>query len=85
MKSAEQQARDMLERAGVENAQNISASDIVEIANLIAIKPTNETIERCATIAETLERGTRYQWVSDSLFGGLVKQIADRIRTLKHE
>lgn len=34
--SAEQQARDMLERAGVEDAQNMTSGDLVEIANLIA-------------------------------------------------
>lgn len=35
MASAEQQARDMLERAGVEDAQSMTAGDLVEIANLI--------------------------------------------------
>lgn len=34
--SAEQQARDMLERAGVDYAQSMAAGDLVEIANLIA-------------------------------------------------
>jgi len=34
--SAEQQARDMLERMGVENAQSWSAGEVVELANLIA-------------------------------------------------
>ena len=33
--TVEQQARDMLERIGVENAQNFSAGDLVELANLI--------------------------------------------------
>jgi hypothetical protein len=41
--SAEQQARDMLERAGVENAQDLSASSLVEIANLIAGVVPKET------------------------------------------
>jgi hypothetical protein len=36
MKTAEQLARDMLERAGVEGAQNWTTGDLVEIANLIA-------------------------------------------------
>lgn len=31
----EQQARDMLERIGVENAQNFSAGELVELANMI--------------------------------------------------
>jgi len=34
--TAEQQARDMLERAGVKDTQNFSSGDLVEIANLIA-------------------------------------------------
>ena len=34
--SAEQQARDMLARMGVEGAQEFSAGDLTEIANLIA-------------------------------------------------
>lgn len=34
-KSAEQQARDMLERMGVEDAQSFSSGDVVELANLI--------------------------------------------------
>jgi hypothetical protein len=34
--SAEQQARDLLERCGVEDAQSFSAGDVVELANLIA-------------------------------------------------
>lgn len=36
MKSAEQQARDLLERYGVSDAQSWSAGDLVELANLIA-------------------------------------------------
>jgi hypothetical protein len=38
-KSAEQQARDMLERMGVPDAQSYSAGDLVELANLIASTP----------------------------------------------
>lgn len=34
--SAEQQARDLLERCGVEDAQSFTAGDVVELANLIA-------------------------------------------------
>ena len=36
MKSAEQQARDMLARMGVPDAQSYSSGDLVELANLIA-------------------------------------------------
>lgn len=35
MKSCEQQARDMLERTGWEEAQSLTAGDVVELANLI--------------------------------------------------
>lgn len=35
-KSAEQQARDLLERLDVEDAQSFSSGDLVELANLIA-------------------------------------------------
>lgn len=35
-KSAEQQARDLLERMGIEDAQSFSSGDLVELANLIA-------------------------------------------------
>ncbi len=34
--TAEQRARDMLERMGVEDAQSFTAGDVVELANLIA-------------------------------------------------
>jgi len=35
-KSAEQQARDLLEQYGLEDAQSMAAGDLVELANLIA-------------------------------------------------
>ncbi len=35
-KSVEQQARDLLERMGIEGAQSFSSGDLVELANLIA-------------------------------------------------
>jgi hypothetical protein len=34
-KSIEQQARDLLERMGVKEAQSLSSGDVVELANLI--------------------------------------------------
>jgi hypothetical protein len=34
--TAEQQARDLLERVGVQEAQSFSSGDVLEIANLIA-------------------------------------------------
>jgi hypothetical protein len=36
MATAEQMAREMLDRAGVDGALDMSASDLVEIANMIA-------------------------------------------------
>ena len=36
----EQQARDLLERMGIEDAQSFSSGDLVELANLIANKQT---------------------------------------------
>ncbi len=57
MKSAEQQARDMLERAGVPNAQDYSAGDLVEIANLIAFSNANGPAE--------LKRGVGYESMSE--------------------
>lgn len=35
-KSAEQEARDLLEQYGLEHAQSLSAGDVVELANAIA-------------------------------------------------
>lgn len=36
MQSVEQDARDLLERAGVEDAQSMTSGDLVEIANLLS-------------------------------------------------
>lgn len=36
MKSAEQDARDLLEQCGVDDAQSFTARDVVALANLIA-------------------------------------------------
>lgn len=36
MKSVEQECRDLLERIGVEGAQNFSAGELVELANVVA-------------------------------------------------
>jgi hypothetical protein len=36
VKSAEQEARDLLEQCGIEDAQSFSAGDVVALANLIA-------------------------------------------------
>jgi hypothetical protein len=39
MSTAEQQARDLLERMGIAGAQSFSAGDLIELANLIARAP----------------------------------------------
>lgn len=36
MKSAEQEARDLLEQCGIEDAQSFSAGDVLALANFIA-------------------------------------------------
>ena len=51
--SLEQQARDILERAGDEHAQQRTAGDVVEIANLLA------EIERLRAERERLQSGLR--------------------------
>jgi len=49
----EQQARDILERMGIEGAQNFSSGEIIEIANLLRK-------------VETLEKGAaRYRFLRD--------------------
>lgn len=40
--TAEQKARDMLDRMGVEGAQSFSSGDLVELANLIASRHMDE-------------------------------------------
>lgn len=52
-KSAEQQARDMLERMGVEDAQSMSAGDLVELANLIATQVfTHRDVEQLRSMCK---------------------------------
>lgn len=60
MKSAEQQARDTLERLDVKEAQNMSTGDITEIANLIRevqrlkilLQNTREYVSKVSSEAE---------------------------------
>ena len=46
MISLEQQARDLLERAGVEKAREMTAGDLVEIANLLSTNPAHQIQRR---------------------------------------
>ena len=48
MNHAEQKARDLLGRLGVDNAQSFTAGDLVELANLIA---SNRQARRLLTAA----------------------------------
>lgn len=52
--TAEQQARDMLERMGVDDAQSFTAGDLVELANMIAHA---EELEKWKTEGEHLFSG----------------------------
>ena len=48
----EQEARNILERMGIENAQSFTAGDVVEIANLIAeIENLKVTLREIVTLA----------------------------------
>ena len=55
--SAEQEARDMLERMGIANAQQFTSGDLVELANLIASRSTGtpsvseEDVQRAIQVA----------------------------------
>ena len=51
----EQKARDMLERMGVEGAQNFSAGDLVELANLIAEKGDMRQLREKAPLVEIFD------------------------------
>jgi hypothetical protein len=54
MISAEQEARDMLERLDVEDAQSFTAGDVVELANLIAeASRLRAVVERVRHLATT--------------------------------
>lgn len=73
--TAEQKARDMLERIGVENAQSFSAGELVELANLIA-----KSDRQVAMIENKLERKfdpAGWQWLDKH---GQVFQIEDLTR-----
>ena len=75
--TAEQQARDLLERMGIENAQSFSAGDLVELANLIAAShqrqsarcpllsedeyPANPYVASCGTRFSTYEEMARHE------------------------
>ena len=56
MTTLEQQARDMLERAGVESAQSMTSGDLVEVANMM-----NEVYELRAALERARALLAEYQ------------------------
>jgi hypothetical protein len=69
--SAEQRARDMLENMGIENAQTMTAGELVELANLIAdsdfLKSRKNSVGRCGTCKHRNEQGCcRSQKLADN-------------------
>ena len=57
----EQQARDMLERMGVDGAQQMTAGDVAELANLIAYRDRMQSLDKA--FEQWLQEG-------EKLFGG---------------
>lgn len=62
-KSAEQEARDLLERCGVEDAQSFTAGDVVELANLIVelddyrrARAKARSAPQCRTVGELVDK-----------------------------
>lgn len=53
----EQEARDMLERMGVEGAQDFTAGDLVELANLIAEVNELRRADQTAACTRNVDRG----------------------------
>lgn len=63
MSSAEQQARDLLERLEVDGAQNYSSGEIVELANLVAER--NKLAREVAAMPDRTfvdDRGFTWEW-----------------------
>lgn len=75
--TAEQAARDMLERMGMESAQSLTAGDVVELANLIAQKPGTPRCATCKHWVSYLEKypnGILYHG-SDVTIGGICQSL----------
>jgi len=45
----------------------------------------NIAIEECAIAIQEQERGTRYQWMPESHFGTMTKEMACRLRRIKSQ
>ena len=59
--SIEQQARDLLERSGIDYAQNMTTGDLVEIANLISSKaaPSTDNAQRDEAVLEGMAEAAK--------------------------
>jgi len=85
--SCEQQARDMIERAGWKDAQSATAGDVVEIANLINERPRDylsqggvmlESLEKLLTMVESeqMDEGDAVAIGQDSYFSAELLLLA---------
>jgi hypothetical protein len=57
----------------------VTCAEIVEAC----LRTRNIVIEECAVAIQMQERGTRYQWMSDSHFGTMTQEMAGRLRRIK--
>lgn len=91
--TAEQQARDMLERMGIENAQSFTAGELVELADIIAernamakiLRDARQYVERARIEAEAKhdnpESGSYDEGALYEVFRGAA-EVVRRIDTL---
>lgn len=79
--TAEQQARDMLERMGVEDSQSFSTGELVELANLIdAVSGfTRDDVKRLRLAGIALETDETLNAVDNADYVSACRSLADRI------
>lgn len=84
MSTAEQKARDLLERMDVPDAQSYSSGDLVELANLIAEQSTPSTGRPIASILAAIIATTHQQdgrnWIAASN-GSAFSKLINEART----
>ena len=78
--AAEQKARDMLERMGVEGAQSFSAGDLVELANLIEARDSAAALVARFKAEVTAMGG--YQNKLLGLHAGGVREYIEQLESL---
>lgn len=76
-KTAEQQARDMLERMGIENAQLFTSGDLVELANLI-----DQNNEWKSIVRRIIEGDAKYLREVAKAFYDSARQRTDSLKLL---